>query len=126
MGIGLRGGESWGEVQRWRRHVTLQHYVCHTQEFFDIIYNQLYGQWRRHFPVIKLSVGMSLLKPWTQMPQPLWPEWHQREKVAKAVDSITERYGLFTVRSGTLAQANLIRPEVTGFLGDKAYQLDMR
>jgi hypothetical protein len=60
------------------------------------------------------------------MPQPLWPQWHQREKVAKAVDSITERYGLFTVRSGTLAKANLIRPEVTGFLGDKAYQLDMR
>jgi DNA polymerase IV len=121
--ISLRGGQTFGQPQRWHEYVTMTQYIRHTPEMFDILYHQLYKKWRRTFPVIKCSVGLSLLKPWAETPQVLWPEWHRKEKVAQAIDELTQRYGLFTVRPGTLAKAQLLRPEVTGFLGDKEFQL---
>lgn len=46
----------------------------------------------------------------------------KREKVLKAVDEINEKYGLFTAYPASLLGGELIRPEVTGFLGDKWYR----
>jgi hypothetical protein len=107
---------------RWGTHITLQHYVRHTSEMFDIIWNKLYAQWPKNFSVIKLAVSLSMLKPWDELQDCWFPEWWQQEKVAGAVDAITEKYGLFTVTSGLLLKTDIIRPEVTGFLGDKKFQ----
>lgn len=107
---------------RWGRHITLPHYVRHTNEMFDIVWNQLYAQGPKNFSVIKLAVGLSLLKPWEEVQDCWFPKWWKQEKVAAAVDEITQRYGLFKVTSGLLLDTKIIRPEVTGFLGDKKFQ----
>lgn len=119
VGISLRGPEG----QRWRRHCTLPHYVRHLPEFFDILYHQLYASWQRPFPIIKFSIYLAYLKPVSQAQFPLWPEWERQEHVSAAVDAINHRFGLYTMHRGTLLKTPLFKPEVTGFLGDKNFQL---
>ena len=41
------------------------------------------------------------------------------------MDKINQKYGLFTVYPAQLLGGELIRPEVTGYLGDKYYRLMM-
>lgn len=107
---------------RWGTHITLQRYVRHTPEMFDIVWNTLYAKWDKGFSVIKLAVTLSMLKPWDEIQDCWFPEWWKRERVSTAVDAITEKYGLFKVTSGLLLKTDIIRPEVTGFLGDKKFQ----
>jgi DNA polymerase-4 len=109
--------------QYWRAHRTLPTYIRHVPEMFHILYDELYSNWNRPWPVIKLSVRLMLLEPWAEVTPVLWPAWHQREKVYEAVDKINYRYGLFTVHQGGLVKDKIIKQEVTGFLGDKEYQL---
>lgn len=45
-----------------------------------------------------------------------------REDLLKAADAVNGKYGLFTVYPATLLGGELIRPEVTGYLGDKWYR----
>ena len=52
--------------------------------------------------------------------------FNKREKLLKAVDRINDKFGLFTVYPANLLGRELIRPEVTGFLGDKYYQLGQK
>lgn len=46
-----------------------------------------------------------------------------REKLLKATDEVNRKFGLFTVYPASLLGGELIRSEVTGFLGDKYYRL---
>ena len=46
----------------------------------------------------------------------------RREKLLGAADVVNERYGLFTLYPASLLGGELIRPEVTGYLGDKWYR----
>ncbi|NCN82640.1 MAG: hypothetical protein GW947_01610 [Candidatus Pacebacteria bacterium] len=111
-----------GGDRHWNNFVTLPHHIWHTKELFYWIYTHLYQQWSERFPVIKLAVRLSLLQSWSVIPQPLLPAWQKDELVAEACDEISARYGLFAVTAGILAGGHKIRPEVTGFLGDKQYQ----
>ncbi|OGJ21204.1 MAG: hypothetical protein A3J60_00075 [Candidatus Pacebacteria bacterium RIFCSPHIGHO2_02_FULL_46_9] len=70
----------------------------------------------------KLAVRLSLLEPWSSVPQSLLPAWQKEESLSAACDTICTHYGLFAVTSGLLARGHRLRPEVTGFLGDKQYQ----
>ena len=74
-------------------------------------------------PIIKVSVRLGNLKPIAEISECWLPEWHRREKVFTAVDKINEKHGLYTVKSARLANFKILMPEVTGFLGDKTYQL---
>lgn len=111
--------------EQWGTHQTLSYHIRHTKEMFDLLYNQSYLKWNRNFKIIRFAVRLGLLEPLTQTPQPLFPNWHKQERVAQALDAITQKYGLFTVRSGLLTRREIIRPEVTGFLGDREYQLNL-
>jgi DNA polymerase IV len=111
----------WGEDQSWYAHRTLKYYVNHTQELFHLLYDELYGQTKRQFKVIKYGVFLSDLKFLDQIPVHLFPEWHRQERVNQAIDKVTERYGLFTIKPATMLNFKMIRPEVTGYLGDKKY-----
>lgn len=117
VSIGLSGDD-----QSWYRHLTLQRYVRQTSELFELLYHRLYRSWQRSFPVIRYWVGLGMLKEEASLPRPWFPQWERQEKLSTALDSISGKYGLFTVRSGLLAQGHIIRPEVTGYLGDKQYQ----
>jgi DNA polymerase-4 len=112
-----------GENRYWFRFVTSKAYTNQTQEMWQVVYYQLYQSWKRSFKVIKFGVRLSLLCPTNKVNQPLWPAWHKQQKIEEAVDKVTAKYGLFTVRPGSLLKGRLIRPEVTGFLGDKQYYL---
>lgn len=125
VSLGLRGGRS-GDPQYWYQELRVGEPIRRAEVMFDLLYHRLYRSWRRTFPIIKISVRLSDLHPWETTQPVLWPEWHQRERVATALDKLTARYGLFTVRPGTLLTKHLIQPEVTGYLGDKNYQLDSR
>ena len=46
----------------------------------------------------------------------------QRQKLLNAVDKINQKYGVFTLYPAQLLGGELIRPEVTGYLGDKYYR----
>lgn len=116
VGVGL-----WGDGQSWYGHRTLQYYVRHTNEMFELIYGELYKSWQRSFKVIKFGVFLSDLKMMDEVPVSLLPEWHRQERVSKAIDSVTEKYGLFTVKPAALLNFKMIRPEVTGYLGDRKY-----
>jgi DNA polymerase IV len=119
-GIYLTGqGESWSAHQT----LTPNYYIRHTNQLFNVLYRQLYQSWQRSFKIIKFAVRLGMLKPISEVPQPLFARWHQQEAVYKAMDKISDKYGLFTLRSGALLNQPVIRPEVTGFLGDRLYQL---
>ncbi len=111
-----------GEEQVWYRHRTLKYYVRHPDEVFDILYNGFYKIWGRSFEVIRYGVRIDQLLPAKQLTSCWLPEWRRREKIWKAVDRVNQKYGLFTVRSAALLKSKIIRPEVTGYLGDKIYQ----
>ncbi len=112
---------------KWQQHQTFKHFICHTQEMFGVINNQLSAGWCSQFKPIKFRVCLGLLKPNGQVNPSLLPNWQKQEAIETALDEITDRYGLFSVRSGLLyEQEQLIKPEVTGFLGDKDYQFNYR
>lgn len=114
-----------GHDQRWSTHITLGHYVFHTQELFSIIYEKLYQEWQNHFAVVKCTVAMGMLQPWEKLELQYFPDFETTEKLESAMQSINERYGAFTIRSGLLTTRHeIIWPEVNGFFGDKDYYLN--
>ena len=52
-----------------------------------------------------------------------FPIFKQRQKLLNSVDKINQKYGGFTIYPAQLLGGELIRPEITGYLGDKYYQL---
>jgi len=105
----------------WNSHKTLKFYVSHTSEMFQIIYHELYRNWQRDFKIIKFGVRLSLLEPIAQVPQLLWPKQQKLTKLYHAMDQVSDKYGLFTLKSARMMNQPVIRPEVTGFLGDRIY-----
>jgi len=112
-----------GEEKGWKAHKTLKRHINHTSEMFEILYHQLYQKWQRRFKIIRFAVRLGLLEPITRISQSLLPEWQKNEAIYKAADKINDKYGLFTVKPGSLLGKSIIKPEVTGFLGDRIYQL---
>ncbi len=115
-----------GQDRYWYDHVTLPSYTNQTQEMFGLVYDYLYKNWQRSFQVIKFGVRLSMLQPEQRVLTPLWRSWQRRQKLEKALDTVTAKYGLFTLQPASLLGGQLIRPEVTGWLGDKTYQLEKR
>lgn len=113
--IGLSGQNSF-----WQKHITLPHPFNHSKDMLFWMQN-LYSQWEKDFKIIKFAIRLSLLEPDNQ-PQ-LLPAWQKQEALQTALDAVNERFGLFTLRPASIDPHHLIRPEVTGFLGDRKYQL---
>lgn len=112
--------------QSWGAHHTLHSPIRQTSEMFEWVYHRLYRSWKRTFPIIKYGVSLNLLQPWDSTPEPIWEEWQRQEQLSQAVDTLTAKFGLYSVRSGVISdRESIIRPEVTGYLGDKMYQLEM-
>jgi DNA polymerase-4 len=120
----LSGRQVWlglsGQHRFWSQHLTLSQPIRHSTELIKWV-KQLYQQWPKNFELIRFAVTLSGLTPHHQ--DPLVPEWHRQEAVEKALDEITARFGLFTIRPASIKPEYLIKPEVTGFLGDRDYQL---
>lgn len=116
IGISLHGHDQyWGDFR------TLKHWVRHTSEIWDLLYNGMYKRWDRTFPIIKFGVWIGDCKPTSATPQSLLPEWEKQEKVYSIVDKINDKFGSFTLKPATLLGGEVIKPEVTGYLGDRIY-----
>jgi DNA polymerase-4 len=122
VGVWLRdvNGQHWGGELR------TQSYACYTDEVYELmekIFEQCGWLDQPDKPaIIKVSVRLSKLKPWSEIPLCWLPRQQQRQKVFAGIDKINEKHGLYTVKSGRLLGFKVIMPEVTGFLGDKLYQ----
>lgn len=53
---------------------------------------------------------------------PIAEEMKRREAALKSMDNVNAKWGQFTVYPAALLGGELVRPEVTGFLGDKWYR----
>ncbi len=118
--LGIRdtdGGWFGGEIR-------LKGYIRHTDEVFQFLNRILEKIEFQSAPIIKVSVRLGNLQPLDEISQCWLPDWNKREKVFTAIDKINEKHGLYTVKSGRLAHFKILMPEVTGFLGDKTYQLE--
>lgn len=125
--MGLAGRQVFlslsGQDQYWHTHRTVKFPIRHTQAMFAMIKDELFPTWSLRFAVIKFAVALSLLKPIKQTQPLLWLDWQQAERITQATDNVNQRFGLFTIKPASLLNHKLIRPEVTGFLGDKQYHL---
>lgn len=109
--------------QNWWAHQKISVPIRHADELFTLLYHGLYKNWNRSFPIIRWRIVLADLNDWDATPQPWLPDWQRQEALAEATHMINKRFGLFTLRSGALLQQPIIRPEVTGYLGDKRYLL---
>lgn len=111
----------YGQGKKWSTYVTLKESINHLNDLIKWV-EKLYLRWHDKFPVIKFAVRLSLLKEQSQ--DELLPEWQKQESLQKAFDFINNKYGIFTLHPAAVPpREELIFPEVTGFLGDKLYQL---
>ncbi len=110
-----------GQNQHYYNHQTLKNPVNTSQQVFEVIYYNLYQQWQRSFRVIKFGVRIGLLQSIKSQQLTLFDDNHYFMKLTQAVDSINHKFGLFTIRSATMINQPIIKPEVTGFLGDGKY-----
>lgn len=123
--MNLSGRQLWlglyGQEESWNIHETRKVPINHALELITWM-EQLYNRWPKDFKIIKFAVRLSLLEE--QFQDQLLPGWQKQEKIQKALDSINKKYGLFTVYPAAIPPKDtIILPEVTGFLGDRLYQL---
>ncbi len=120
--VGRKVGLSlWGHDRQWGEYKTLQYWVRHTDEIFDILYHGMYKKWQREFSVIKFGVWIGECKPTADIPLCWLQNWNKREKVYGVIDKVNDRFGNFTLMPASLLGGPIIKPEVTGYLGDKIY-----
>jgi DNA polymerase-4 len=107
--------------QWWFRHQAVPTPVRHSQVMFGIITKLLNDSWHSDWPVIRWRVALSDLDDWNHAPAAWLPEWQRQEKLETARAAINERFGNFTVFPASLLGGTIIKPEVTGFWGDKNF-----
>jgi nucleotidyltransferase/DNA polymerase involved in DNA repair len=110
-----------GDGKVWYDHFTLKYYVRHSDEVYDLLYNKLYKKWKRNFRIIKYGIRISHLKKVEDIQPTIFKDFYRKESLYKAIDSVSEKYGLNTLHSGVISANEYIRPEVTGFMGDKKF-----
>lgn len=141
LGFSLRdiNGQHWGQHQQLHGR-----WVAQTQEVFTLL-QQLF--WQRFqpaartvthalstppqprrprqlpVPIIKAGVWLGDLTPTAHLTPSWLPANERQTRLWAAIDQVNEKHGLFTVKPGKLLNFQLIRPEVTGYLGDRSYQL---
>ncbi len=111
----------------WFKHQTFVSSFSCTRTVVAIFCQWLEQDWHGQFQPIRFVVRVSLLKENEPQAQSLIPSWQKQEALEAAMDEIDNLYGLHTIRSGLMRdETKIIKPEVTGFLGDQQYQFNYR
>ena len=126
VGFSLRdtNGQHWGG----RTHLR-QRWVSQTNEVFSLLNTIFHDIYQSYLPrdlpskIIKVGVWLGGLRPCSEIPLCWLPESQKQAQVFAAIDKVNERHGLYTVTSGKLLNFRIVKPEVTGYLGDKTYQM---
>jgi len=113
-------------VESWYGHRTLKNYISSGKELFDIC-KIISENW--HFgkpqdkPIIFCGVTLGMLTKKDFLPIPLFKEARLHSRLVEKVDEVNNKYGDYTLFPAQLLGMPIIMPEVTGYFGDKAYQL---
>lgn len=73
--------------------------------------------------VIFCGVTLGMLTKNSYLTTPLFADERKRRTLIKSVDFVNDKYGDYTVFPGQLLGMPLVMPEVTGYFGDRKYQL---
>ena len=68
---------------------------------------------------------MGGLRPKSEQTLSIFPEEKRKQNLIKAMDSVNKRFGELTLYPGVMLGSELIKSEVNGFLGDKAYRFGL-
>ena len=116
VSLALRGAET-----SFYGHKTLKTYIDDGKILFKIcqtIFEDWLGKYIRF-----CGVTLSMLAKNEYQSIPLFPQDQRRGNLIAAVDSINNQFGDYTVFPAQLLGTEIIRPEVTGYFGDKTYRL---
>lgn len=110
-----RGGQSyWG-------HLTLNGHIDSGKIFFDLC-KRISGVWPVK-NVIFCGVTLGMLTSKKYQPIPLLASDREKGDLIRSVDLVNQRFGDYTVFPAQLLGMPIVMPEVTGFFGDRKYQL---
>jgi len=116
VGIAVRG-DNLGEG----KHKTLKYFIDSGKDVFEVAW-KLFEAMEWPSSIRFLGVWLSLLQPKSELTLNLFPEEKRKEALVTAMDRINRRFGELTVYPAVLLQGSMIKSEVNGFLGDKAYR----
>lgn len=128
IGFMLRtGGKSWsgnnrGDIKSWYGHKTLKSYVWQGSDLFNLC-RQISAGWDFK-NIIFCGVTLGMLSALEAQPIPLFEKDRKMDKLVNSVDQVNDKYGHYTVFPAQLLGMPIVMPEVTGYFGDKKYQLD--
>jgi DNA polymerase-4 len=139
VGIAIRGGErkpfdggGWlaakNYKETWWGHRTLKNYIDDGKTLFDICV-EISKNWPflcqdKPFGYVRFcGVTLGMLTKAEYVPTPLFPWDRRRRRLVSSLDKINGKFGDYTVFPGQLLGTAIIRPEVNGYFGDRAYRL---
>lgn len=117
VALAKEGGEKISDY----KHRTLKYFVESGKEVFEVVF-RLFEEMKWPGSVRFLGVWMSLLKPKSELTMSLLPEESKKENLVTAMDKVNLRFGELTVFPAILLQGDMIKSEVNGFLGDRAFR----
>ena len=119
-------GPKDNEARSWYGHRTLKNYIDLGKEVFDVCKiisrDWLFGK-PQDKPIIFCRVTLGMLTKKDYLPLPLFPADQKYNDLTLAGDKINNRFGDYTIFPANLLGVEIIRPEVTGYFGDKKFQL---
>lgn len=118
VGLSLREGRGgrnfWG-------HRTLKTYIDDGARMFEMC-KLIWQDWDVR-EVIFCGVYLGMMTKSDSLADSLFWEETRKKKLTKSVDLANDRYGEYTVFPAQLLGMPIVMPEVTGYFGDKKYQL---
>src|SRR3989344_1005075 len=117
LGLSIRGG---GESRSG--YITGKNFTNSGRFVFSQLM-KLYASWRWRQVVLFAGVWISLLETDKHLTLPLFPADQKLERINQAMDLVNEHYGYHTLHPAAMLGAQIIRPEINGYLGDKQFRL---
>lgn len=116
---GPREGRNRGK--NWYGHRTLKTYIDDGKKMFDIC-RLIAKDWDIN-DIIFCGVTLGMLTRNNYLTDPLFTDETRKKELVKSADFVNDKYGEYTVFPAQLLGMPIVMPEVTGYFGDKKFQL---